>query len=67
MLIHPDIHREIARQRHQDLVVAAERQRLVDAYSRAIRRRSAARHIRDRRRIFPGEGAWELRGSADRS
>ena len=36
MLVHPDIHREIARQRHQDLLADARRRRVVTG-----RRRSA--------------------------
>ena len=35
MLIHPDIHREIARQRHQDLLADARRRRVATGHRRS--------------------------------
>ena len=59
MLIHPDIHREIARQRHQDLVAAARRRRVATG-----RRRSAAAAAADRNvtRRSVSEGVLECDG-----
>ena len=58
MLIHPDIHREIARQRHQDLLADAERRRIANIAASAKRSghqtgRSRIRLwlLRDRRRV----------------
>lgn len=35
MVLHPSIHLEIARQRHQDLLAEAERQRTANAFGHA--------------------------------
>jgi hypothetical protein len=43
MLIHPDVHLEIARQRHHDLLAEASRRRLANGLRR--RRRRAAQEI----------------------
>jgi hypothetical protein len=47
MLIHPIIHLEIARQRHQDLLAGAERRRIAEALGEMRRRDSADRHTRN--------------------
>jgi hypothetical protein len=38
MFVHPDIHREIARQRHEERLAEAERRRLVKTLQRRVRR-----------------------------
>jgi hypothetical protein len=65
-LMHPDIHREIARQRHEELLEKAERHRIANASRRLRRRRSdptAERGISPRPAV---DGAWEVQGSANR-
>jgi hypothetical protein len=65
-LMHPDIHREIARQRHEELLEKAERHRIANASRRLRRRRSdptAERGIAPRPAV---DGAWEVQGSANR-
>jgi hypothetical protein len=65
-LIHPDIYREIARQRHEELLEKAERHRIANASRRLRRRRSdptAERGISPRPAV---DGAWEVQGSANR-
>jgi hypothetical protein len=48
MFIHPDIHREIARQRHQDLLVDADRRPLAKASPRAEGRLAGTAEQRER-------------------
>jgi hypothetical protein len=64
-LIHPDIHCEIARQRHEELLRNAERHRIANAFRRLRRSADskAERGITGRATV---EGAWEVRGSASR-
>jgi hypothetical protein len=65
MLIHPDIHREIARQRHQELLANADRQRIANAVRRLSRRRSAGpAHGRQSSLHAVMDSALEVRGSA---
>jgi hypothetical protein len=68
MFIHPQIHLEIARQRHQDLLVEADRRRLAKVSRRAgVRLASAAEqreHLatqRDSDGVFTGGAADERR------
>lgn len=64
--MHPDIHREIARQRQQELLASAERDRIAHATRRPSRRPSADSKLERRRpRRTVLDGAWEVRGSAD--
>jgi hypothetical protein len=52
MLLHPAIHLEIARQRHQDLLAEAERQRIAKAQNHAGVT-GAARRARRRTSALP--------------
>jgi hypothetical protein len=64
-LIHPDIHREIARQRHEELLGNAERHWIANGFRR-LRRSAHPRAERGITRRAAVEGAWEVRGSASR-
>ena len=63
MLIHPDIHRELARQRHEELLANAERHGIANALRR-LRRQPFADPALERGRSGRAvvDGAWEVRG-----
>jgi hypothetical protein len=53
MVLHPALHLEIARQRHQDLLAEAERQRTAKAVDHARVTAAAARRLRRRAGASP--------------
>ena len=68
VFVHPDIHREIARQRHQDLLADADRRRLTKKARRHGQRLAGAasqiEHVSTQREISIARGtAWMERGS----
>ena len=64
MVLHPAVHLEIARQRHQDLLAAAERQRIAKAANRS-EVTPAARRSRRLRGASPSGFGFASRSDVD--
>jgi hypothetical protein len=60
MIVHPTIHLEIARQRHQDALARAERRRIAKAFDRAESAPTLWRRLRERASASPPSSTPEI-------